>query len=123
MFSRKILRELAYWSGKPDRKPLVFRGSKNSNAEVDYIVLNENRLIPIKVKSGDASWLRSLHLFMDGVSHETAVRFWSKPMQSDRIKTLKGKEFNLLSLPLYFAGLLQKIYKIGLRAKGAGSGL
>ena len=85
------------------------RESKNSNAEVDFLVLHQNLIIPVEVKSGDSARLRSLHLFMDGVSHQTGIRFWAKPMQTDLVKTFEGKEFNLISLPFYLAGLLDKV--------------
>lgn len=41
------------------------RQKKNSVAEVDYLIQRGEKIIPIEVKSGHGSALRSLHLFLD----------------------------------------------------------
>jgi len=40
------------------------RSQKNSNAEIDYLLVRNGSIIPIEVKSGPAGKLQSLHLFM-----------------------------------------------------------
>lgn len=44
-----------YWS----------RRAKNSQAEVDYLLLDNDVVIPVEVKSGAAGRLKSMHLFLD----------------------------------------------------------
>lgn len=41
------------------------RETKNSNAEVDYIVQNGNTILPIEIKAGTKGAMRSLHLFLE----------------------------------------------------------
>jgi len=47
--------ELYYWK----------RESKSSQAEIDYLVECDNQILPIEVKSGHGSTLRSLHQFLE----------------------------------------------------------
>jgi len=44
-----------YWS----------RQAKSSTAEVDYVIVVNNKIIPIEVKSGSAGRLRSMHMFLN----------------------------------------------------------
>lgn len=54
------------------------RKEKNSSAEVDYLVQRGDKIIPIEVKSGHGSTLRSLHLFLDSHPNSlTGIRFSS----------------------------------------------
>lgn len=77
------------------------RQAKNSNAEVDFLLPFKEYLIPVEVKSDAGTTLKSLHQYMDLAPHTMAVRFWGHPFQENQIKTLKGKEFTLLSIPFY----------------------
>lgn len=57
---------LAY--STPDQKSDLFywqREERASNAEVDYLIRKNERIIPIEVKSGAAGHLKSLRLFLD----------------------------------------------------------
>ena len=80
------------------------REKKQSSAEVDFLIQYENIIVPVEVKSGATGRLRSLHQFMDRTPHEYAVRIYSGQLEVNRIKTLTGKNFTLLNLPLYLAG-------------------
>jgi uncharacterized protein len=84
-----------------DHPSFWVREKKQSKAEVDYIILNNNRIIPIEVKSGAEGRLRSLHQFMDDAPHATAVRIYSGPYKIDRLNTAAGKPFTLINLPFY----------------------
>ncbi|MDR1402564.1 MAG: AAA family ATPase [Tannerellaceae bacterium] len=84
------------------------REKETSEAEVDFVYNFESKAIPVEVKSGHNSKLKSLHLFMDDCPHDYAVRVWSQPFSVDRIKTQAGKEFNLINLPFYYVGVLKK---------------
>ena len=85
------------------------RNKEGSDAEVDFIVAFDGKIIPIEVKSGNNSHLRSLHLFMDQTPHTTAVRVWSQALSVDSVKTPTGKEFKLINMPFYYLGVLEKI--------------
>ena len=85
------------------------RNKKDSDAEVDFILQYDGKVIPIEVKSGHSSKLWSLHLFMDEAPHDIAVRVWSKPFSVDEIITQKGKRFKLINLPFYYAGVIEKV--------------
>ncbi len=85
----------------PESKAEVYfwkRKEKNSTAEVDYIIQREEKILPIEVKSGHGSTLRSLHLFLEShLKSNTAIRF------SSLNYSVTGK---LDSRPLYAAASL-----------------
>ena len=71
------------------------RKEKNSSAEIDYLSQRGEFILPIEVKSGHGSTLRSLHLFLE--SHP-------KSSLAIRFSTLNYSMFNTLdSRPLYAA--------------------
>lgn len=95
--NRQFLAKRAFW----------VRGSKNSQAELDYLYSSrEHGLVPIEVKAGSNAHLKSLQAFMEASACNMAVRFWNKPLRKDTI-ALESKEFTLLSLPYYYAGQLE----------------
>lgn len=47
--------QLFFWS----------RAAKSSNAEVDYLLVQNGKIIPLEIKHGPAGRLKSLHLFME----------------------------------------------------------
>jgi hypothetical protein len=58
--------DLYYWQ----------RANRGSQAEVDYVIADKNRIIPIEVKGGKGSTLRSLHVFLESHPQIThGVRF------------------------------------------------
>jgi predicted AAA+ superfamily ATPase len=85
------------------------RDKHGSEAEVDFVFKYESLAIPVEVKSGHNSKLKSLHLFMDTAPHNIAVRVWSKPYSVDEIITSNGKKFKLINLPFYYIGVLEKV--------------
>ena len=85
------------------------RNKKDSEAEVDFVLQFDNKVIPIEVKSGHNAKLRSLHLFMDEAPHDIAVRVWSQPFSIDKLTTPQGKSFKLINLPFYYVGRLEEI--------------
>ena len=56
--------ELYYWQ----------RESKNSQAEVDYLVQKNTRILPIEVKSGTKGSMQSLFLFLNEKKIESGIR-------------------------------------------------
>jgi len=96
-------------SGKTDffaQRNFWQRNAHSSDAEIDYIIQHDSRIIPVEVKSGHNAKLRSLHLFMDEVEHQTAIRIWSGKYSVDKVATPKGKTYNLHNIPFYYAGIL-----------------
>ena len=80
-----------------------------SEAEVDFVIQFEDKIIPIEVKAGHNSRLRSLHQFMEKAPHDIAVRFWGNPFSIDEVVTPRGKRFRLFNLPYYYAGQINGI--------------
>ena len=85
------------------------RNAHSSEAEIDFLIQHDSRIIPVEVKSGHNSKLRSLHLFMDEVDHQTAIRIWSGRFSIDKVTTPKGKQINLYNIPFYYAGMLDEL--------------
>lgn len=50
------------------------RESRNSQAEVDYVIQQQNRIVPIEVKSGRSGSMQSIHLFMSEKQSELGIR-------------------------------------------------
>jgi len=76
------------------------RNARSSSAEVDYVVIWHNKMIPIEVKCGKTGTLKSLMLFMDEAEHNYAIRIYDGVTNLEEHKTPNGKEFNLLNLNL-----------------------
>jgi predicted AAA+ superfamily ATPase len=101
-------RELTYW----------LREGRATNAEVDYVVALNGRIIPIEVKAGASGSLKSLHQFAGEKSTPLAVRFDSGLPSKQTINTRirKGEknidvDYELVSLPLY---LVERLAELGL---------
>jgi predicted AAA+ superfamily ATPase len=99
--SDSLLTKRIYWR----------RDKQGSEAEVDFVYAYNGLVIPIEVKSGHNSKLKSLHLFMDEAPHDIAVRVWSQPFSVDEIATKNGKKFRLINLPFYYVGVLEDVLK------------
>ena len=56
-----------------DRAQLFYwhRDTRGSQAEVDYVITVEDRIVPLEVKSGKSGRLKSLHLFME--THQSSL--------------------------------------------------
>jgi len=64
------------------------REARNSQAELDFLFISANHgIVPIEVKSGDSSRLKSLQLFMQHSPSEIAIRFWGNFESRNHIKT------------------------------------
>jgi predicted AAA+ superfamily ATPase len=99
-------RELTYW----------LREGRSSNAEVDYVIALEGKIIPIEIKAGATGSLKSLHQFMGNKPTPLAIRFYASLPSVNQIKTLipVGKQrqeisYPLISLPLYLVERLNEI--------------
>ena len=92
------------------------REEKNSNAEIDYLLSHQNRVIPVEVKAGKTGTLKSLHLFLCAKALQFGLRFnMDRPSLGNfsakvRLKNQEGHlEYTLLSLPLYLVGQTNRI--------------
>jgi predicted AAA+ superfamily ATPase len=84
------------------------RQKKQSDAEVDFVYPYKGKLIPIEVKSGSTGTLRSLHTFMEQSDMHFAIRFYSGSLRTEKVKTISGKSFHLVSLPYFLAGRIEQ---------------
>lgn len=83
------------------------RDARNSQAEVDFVYKYKSHLLPLEVKTGDNSKLRSLHQFMKESNENIALRIWNGTFCSDNIVLPSGKQYTLCNLPFYYAGQLE----------------
>ena len=90
-----IGQELLAYSSPKTSSNLHFwkRESKGAQSEVDYVIDFQHTVLPLEVKSGHGSTLRSLHQFLDKHKKSSVgLRFWSESyLESD----------TLISKPLY----------------------
>lgn len=84
------------------------RDKATSNAEVDYLVRYNEKLIPVEVKAGAEGTLRSLHLYMDMTPHDMAVRLYAGEISISKLQTASGKKFRLLNMPYYLVSQIDK---------------
>jgi len=82
--------EIFYWQ----------RDKKGSQAEVDYLVVHRDHIIPLEVKAGSTGRLRSLHLFMEHCKSPYGIRLSTAPLKEE------GK---VLSIPIY---MLSEVYRL-----------
>jgi predicted AAA+ superfamily ATPase len=99
-------RELTYW----------LREARSNNAELDYVIALNGRILPIEVKAGATGSLRSLLQFMAEKRLPTAIRFDASPPTitpvSASVRRGQGMEmvrFTLVSLPLYLVEALPRV--------------
>lgn len=98
-----------------DSQYFWMRDKKGSSAEVDYVWQQDARLIPIEVKTGTNSHLRSLHSFVNNSSSfVTAVRVWSGEYLVQDVSTPApgGKPYRLVNIPFYYVGMLDDILRM-----------
>ena len=86
-FAMQTNNQLYYWA----------RDAKNSNAEIDYLMMIDQTVYPVEVKDGPAGKLRSLHLFRKTYQPSLSVVF-----HAGKAGVLKDEK--IVFLPLYFAG-------------------
>lgn len=88
------------------------RDKRGSEAEIDFLLPVDNRLIPLEVKSGSNSHLRSLQQYMlTPGAPDIAIRVWPEPYSIDELQTPDGRPFRLVNLPFYLVGQADKIIR------------
>jgi len=91
-----VLQELKFFSDMP----ICYWRREKGDAEVDFIVQNEDKIIPIEAKAGKNTKAKSLSVYIQKYNPEIAIRVSLKNY---------GKEGNLLSLPLYLLGMFKEL--------------
>ncbi len=105
--------QLFYWA----------REARNANAEVDFVISQNQEILPVEVKAGKTGTLRSIFQFLREKGRRRAVRFHTGFPALEEIK-LPGEEgttVQLLSLPLFAAGQLDRLLKESFGEPAAGS--
>lgn len=92
------------------RKPILWvREKKQANAEVDFLLVRDGKVVPLEVKSGASGSLKSLHSFIDESGADEAVRLYAGRKSVEQAVTPQGRRpYRLTNLPLYCAGRLEK---------------
>lgn len=86
-FATQSNNQLYYWA----------RDAKNSQAEVDYLMLINGNYYPVEVKDGPSGKLRSLHKYRE-IYHPS----WSVVFHSGKTGVLNDEK--IVFLPLFYAG-------------------
>ncbi len=99
----------------PNAEPALYtwhREQRGSEAELDYVIAQGPRIVPIDVKSGAAGAMKSLHGFVAERGLAWAVRASSGPpvLQPVDAATAAGPaRYRLLSIPAYLVEELPRL--------------
>jgi len=89
------------------------REERTSSAEIDYLLAQQNTVVPLEVKAGSAGSLKSLHLFMHLKKSPVAVRVNTDKasLVQVNVKNQDGSPISylLLSIPFYLLGQLPRL--------------
>jgi predicted AAA+ superfamily ATPase len=89
---------------RSDVKPEIYywhRESRASNAEVDYVVSVQDRIIPIEVKAGTKGQMQSMMIFLEERGLENGVRISAENF---------ARYGNIFTVPLYAAGNIWRLF-------------
>lgn len=94
--NQDVLSSLHYWQ----------REAKSSQAEVDYVIQNETKIIPIEVKAGTKGAMQSMYKFMEEKNSDFGIRTSLENFgQIDKIKII----------PIYAIGIAIKNKRINIQ--------
>jgi predicted AAA+ superfamily ATPase len=89
------------------------RENKSANSEIDYVISNGQRVIPVEVKAGKTGTLKSLHYFLGEKQSCLGLRFNSDmPSITNNTASLindRKLSYHLISLPLYMVEQANRI--------------
>ncbi len=74
--------ELYYWA----------REAKNSNAEIDYLIEKNEKIVPIEIKSGSSGRMKSMKMFLETYEIDKGIKISQSQYKN---------EANIISLPFY----------------------
>ncbi len=100
--------------GFKEKQYFWVRDKKGTTAEIDFVWQMDNQMIPIEVKAGNNSHMRSLHSYVNSSQHfVTAVRFWSGEffVQEAVTPAPDSRPYRLLNVPFYYISQLTNILR------------
>jgi hypothetical protein len=94
-----------------DKQCFWVRDKKGSTAKVDFLYQTQGIVIPIEVKAGANSHLRSLQSYMKAKGASMlGVRVWPGNFSVDEVKVQDtASTYRLVNVPFYLVGQLDKI--------------
>ncbi|RLA38932.1 MAG: AAA+ family ATPase, partial [Gammaproteobacteria bacterium] len=99
---------LAYLDHSKPQLHYWLREGRANNAEIDYVISQGMRILPVEVKAGASGTLKSLQQFVLEKGCEQALRFDLNPPSRMLVNAkarsgnaVEDVRFELLSLPLY----------------------
>ena len=95
-----VKQELLSYTPPYQNAPILFWETLKSDAEVDFVISCGAQIVPCEVKAGKTGTLRSLHSFLAQKKAPLGVRISEHPL------ALEG---NILSVPFYLIGSLEKL--------------
>lgn len=83
-----------------------YRDKAGATAEVDFLIMSEDLLIPIEVKNSNEILLRSMESFVDeSFENKTqcklGVQISANSLRIEKRKTSKGRKFDVVNVPFY----------------------
>lgn len=109
--AEQVVGQLLRLTAAPNEVPVGFfwkREERGSEAELDFVVADGARVLPIEVKAGSSGTLKSLHALMAARKWKRALRFFDGPPVVQDLE-LKAARYQLLSLPLYLSEVLPQV--------------
>ena len=89
------------------------RDEAGHNAEIDYLIQQGNKIVPVEVKSGSTGSMKSLHVFMELKNSPLAARINgdlpSKTQVSVKSRAGKKVTYALVSIPFYLVGQITRL--------------
>jgi uncharacterized protein len=111
-----VAQHLLYFGDRRSRPALYYwlREGRSANAEVDFVIGVEGKVIPVEVKAGESGSLKSLHQFIGAKGQRLAVRLDLNPPSMQRVSqsipNFSSKiSFDLMSLPTYMVEQLPRL--------------
>lgn len=95
-----------------DKQYFWVRDKKGTRAEIDFVWQYGAHIVPVEVKSGTNSHLRSLHSFVNLSKQPVkAVRVWSGGyfVQEAKTPAPENNPYTLINVPFYYVGQLLSI--------------
>ncbi len=91
---------LAYW----------YRNKKGTDAQIDFLVIQNNQTIPIEVKAGTSGTLKSLRQFILESGSKIGFRIYSGPLRVEKL-AVHHQPYTLISVPFYLTYRLGHLIK------------
>jgi len=108
----------------PYQQPELYcwiRQKAGTSSEVDFVIQQGIRIIPVEVKAGKTGRLKSIHVFVSEKHQNFALRFNADVPSIVETATVvpqrEPESFTLLSLPLYMVGQAKRLIKESMNKK------